>query len=208
MMTPYIVPPRQTASERPLGPQPLHRISPAQALTDFFSPATQNWLETVQEEQSHQAELDPDRPLQARDIMQPGVVTVGLDTRLRELVQLLTKRKISGVPVVDEEGRPAGVVSLTDVASYVGQSWVRSRVPGTLSVDWEQQLQDGLGDVAVSEIMSPFVYYAEAEANLIELSHLMLEHHIHRVLIVEDEAIVGIVSSLDIIAAFARVRRR
>lgn len=207
MMSPYIVPPRATSGERPLGPQPLHRISPAQALHDFFSPATQSWLETVQEQQA-EPEVDPDRPLQARDIMQPGVVTVGLETQLRELVQLLTKRKISGVPVVDEEGRPAGVVSLTDVASYVGQSWVRSRAPGTLSVDWEQQLQNGLGEVAVSEIMSPFVYYAEGQANLLELSHLMLEHHIHRILIVDGEAIVGIVSSLDIIAAFARVPRR
>ena len=207
-MSPYIVPPRATSSERPLGPQPLHRISPAQALTDFFSPATQNWLETVHEQQQADQQIDPDRPLLARDIMQAGVVTVSLDTRLRELVQLLTKRKISGVPVVDEEGRPAGVVSLTDVAAFVGQSWVRSRAPGTLTGDWEQQLQDGLGDVVVSEIMSPFVYYAEGQTDLLELAHLMLEHHIHRVLIVDEEAIVGIVSSLDVIAAFARVPRR
>ena len=42
--------------------------------------------------------------LKVRDIMQTDVITVGPDTTVRELADILAKNKISGVPVVDEAG--------------------------------------------------------------------------------------------------------
>ena len=200
MMTPYILVPRQPNSEKPLGPEPLHRISPIQALQHFFPHASESW----------EASLDDEQPVyepaqgsaQARDIMQGGVITVGLDTRLRELVQMLTQRRISGVPVVDAEGAPTGVISLTDVASYVGQNWLKSQSQSTAPMVWEDALGDSLGDTQVREVMSPFVYFAEESASLGELAEMMLEHHIHRLLVVRDKEIVGIISSLDLIKAF------
>lgn len=194
MITPYIVPPRETRFERPLGPEPLQRVSPVQALHHFFPQASQEWVEDV--EIPHQP---PDRDARASDIMQGSVITVTLDTSLRKLVQLLTKRRISGVPVVDAEGTPAGVISLTDVAAYVGQSWVKSN-PGA-AMAWQEALGESLGDTPVSDVMSPFVYYAEEGASLDELAEMMLEHHIHRLVVVRQQQLVGIVSSLDLIRA-------
>ena len=46
--------------------------------------------------------------MQARDVMTAPVVTVRPDTRVEEIAQLLLERRISGVPVVDADGRSSG----------------------------------------------------------------------------------------------------
>ena len=53
--------------------------------------------------------------LKVRDIMRTDVVTVGPDATVRELADLLAEHKISGVPVVDEDGRLLGIVTEGDV---------------------------------------------------------------------------------------------
>lgn len=53
--------------------------------------------------------------LKVRDIMVTEVFTVTPDTPVRRLTRLLADEEISGAPVVDEQGRPVGVVSATDV---------------------------------------------------------------------------------------------
>jgi CBS domain-containing protein len=205
MFTPYVLTPRQPNPERPLGPQPLHRISPVQAIQNFFPHASDTWVESVSDDTA-QAPVS-DGLTQAASIMQPGVLTVRVDTPLRDLVKILTQRRISGAPVVDLEGKPTGVISLTDIAAYVGQSWLKSNSHSTTPMAWEDALGESLGETLVQEVMSPFVYYAEESTGLLELAEMMMEHHIHRVLIVRETEIVGIVSSLDLIKAFHEANR-
>lgn len=52
---------------------------------------------------------------QARDIMTAPVITVTLNTGIKELAQLLTAKRISGVPVVDDDGLLLGIVTETDL---------------------------------------------------------------------------------------------
>jgi CBS domain-containing protein len=50
-----------------------------------------------------------------REIMQPDVITIPPNAGIGELVQLLDRHHITGVPVVDEQEVLVGVVSMTDV---------------------------------------------------------------------------------------------
>lgn len=56
-----------------------------------------------------------------RDIMQSDVVTVTTDATARELARLLADEQISGVPVIDSNGRLVGVVSSTDVVRLAAE---------------------------------------------------------------------------------------
>ena len=58
-----------------------------------------------------------DRPI--REVMTAAPFTVQLGTRVSDAVDILSKRKISELPVVDGDGRPAGLVDITDLISLV-----------------------------------------------------------------------------------------
>jgi arabinose-5-phosphate isomerase len=58
-----------------------------------------------------------DRPI--REVMTPGPITVALGTRVIDAVELLGRRKISELPVVDADGRPAGLIDITDLIGMV-----------------------------------------------------------------------------------------
>src|SRR5262249_24382074 len=57
-----------------------------------------------------------------RDVLRMDFVSVPEDADKDEIAQLLTKRRLLAVPVVDADGRMLGIVSSTDVVSAVQQA--------------------------------------------------------------------------------------
>jgi CBS domain-containing protein len=72
--------------------------------------------------------------LTARDIMQTDVVTANTDTTARQLARLLSDEDISGVPVLDEHGELAGVVSSTDLVRLAADEGGVGLRPAAVSV--------------------------------------------------------------------------
>jgi arabinose-5-phosphate isomerase len=54
-----------------------------------------------------------DQPIS--EVMTAAPITVGLGTRVADAVEILTRKKISELPVVDGEGRPVGLIDITDL---------------------------------------------------------------------------------------------
>lgn len=152
--------------------------------------------------------------LRARDVMTADVVSVSETTSVRELVSLLREHDVSGAPVVDEGGKLVGVVSATDAAAA---SEPRASVaPEVASPEfyvhgWEDKLNpDELRQLhvedeglLVSDIMTPIVYTVASDAAIPELARTMIEAHVHRLLVTEDEDLVGIVSTMDLLRLLA-----
>ncbi|MBI3928215.1 MAG: CBS domain-containing protein [Armatimonadetes bacterium] len=142
----------------------------------------------------------------AAEHMTRQVTTISAEATVRELAQLLSHRRLSGVPVVAKDGKVVGVVSQADIASHAAHVWARRASPG----GWlSHPFQEEPGcDTMVSDIMTPFVYYATENADALELADLMLEKQIHRVIVLRGEELVGIVSSLDLVRVFRDDARR
>lgn len=60
------------------------------------------------------------RPITAGEIMTRGVHHVGVGTPLKEVAELMARRGVSGVPVLDDAGMVAGVISEKDFLSRMG----------------------------------------------------------------------------------------
>jgi len=60
----------------------------------------------------------PSRAKSAEDIMNKPAVTVGRDTPVMEVADILIKNRINRVPVVDSEGRMVGIISRADVVRW------------------------------------------------------------------------------------------
>jgi CBS domain-containing protein len=65
-----------------------------------------------------------------RHYMTTDVVSALPQTPLPELARMMVDAHIHRIPVIDERGRPVGVVSSTDVLAAVARDWLRSSWPG------------------------------------------------------------------------------
>ena len=60
-----------------------------------------------------------DRPI--AEVMTKKPLTVDVDARLAEAVEIIRQRKISELPVVDVAGRPVGLLDITDVVGLLSR---------------------------------------------------------------------------------------
>ena len=144
----------------------------------------------------------------ARDIMTHPVVTTREDMTVRELMEILHKNGISGVPVINAESELVGVVSITDLISEgiedrveIGEAdFHTSPAMDDLSDAYELlEPEAKVLNLPVSRIMSRNVITAENDASIGKLADLMVTNRIHRVIIVQNDKISGIVSVMDIL---------
>lgn len=126
------------------------------------------------------------REITASDLMNPEVLTVPDTLTVRELARFLVDNDITGAPVIDGEGRMIGVVSVVDVAEAVagGESAF-----GVVHAE----------EVRVADLLHPGVYTVAEEAGVAEIAKLLLEKHIHRLVVIRDERPVGVVSTSDLL---------
>ncbi|MFO0965665.1 MAG: KpsF/GutQ family sugar-phosphate isomerase [Gemmataceae bacterium] len=66
-------------------------------------------------EQRRDANID--RPI--HEVMTPRPITVARGTRVIDAVEVMRRRKISELPVIDEEGRPIGLLDITDLIGLI-----------------------------------------------------------------------------------------
>lgn len=135
--------------------------------------------------------------MRARDVMTTTVHTVGPDTPVTEVAQLLLKHRISGAPVVDAEGRVLGVVSEGDLmrrpesGTIARRAWWLSLVASNdeLARDYVKTHGTKAGDV-----MSQPVITVEADADLAAVAALLEKRRIKRLPVLQDGQLVGIVT--------------
>lgn len=122
----------------------------------------------------------------AENLMSTDVLTVREDEKIAELLDVLVGEHLHGAPVLDQSGKLVGVVSQQDVF---------------FSALTEN---GGAQPTTVREIMTSPAVSATRDTSVTALCRMMYKLRIHRVPIVDDGAVIGIVSSLDICSAVAR----
>jgi CBS domain-containing protein len=151
----------------------------------------------------------------AADVMSRNVLTVGPDMTVRELADFLTENEITGAPVMDDHGRLLGMVSLSDIARGEADEGdlVADRGDPEASVHgWEDEANvEEMGDLHVEggetpvrEIMTPTTYTVAHDTPVSRLAQTMIAGRVHRLLVVRDRHVVGIVTSLDLLKLLTR----
>jgi CBS domain-containing protein len=141
------------------------------------------------------------------DIMSDDVVCVGPEATLREAIRLMLDNRVSGLPVVGDDGRVVGILTEGDLLHRSETGTERHRHP------WLEFLIGpgrAAGDYVkthgrrVDEIMTREVVSVGPDASLDELVRLLEHRRIKRVPVLADGRLVGIVSRADLMAAVAR----
>ena len=140
----------------------------------------------------------------AKDIMRKKVVAVESWLTLPELSKLFLEKGISGAPVVDEVGAILGVVSQTDL--------VRTRREGAAGVpSYHREFDDSaraaglhfeeMDQTRVEQIMTPGAISLDEMTPVEKVAKVMIDSHIHRVIITRGDKLAGIVTTMDMMHA-------
>ncbi|HEY7156611.1 MAG TPA: CBS domain-containing protein [Gemmataceae bacterium] len=146
--------------------------------------------------------------------MSPNPVSIRRDASIREALELLTDYGFGAAPVIDEAGRPVGVVSRTDVLIHEREYVHHASAPDGISSqrhcsDWDMFLEPFLPEgfsievtdpTTVGEIMTPAVFTVSLETPTREVVRRMLELKVHHLFVIDaDLALVGVISPLDVL---------
>jgi signal-transduction protein with cAMP-binding, CBS, and nucleotidyltransferase domain len=126
------------------------------------------------------------------EVMHRGVLTCRRETPIQDVARTMSENDVSALVVVTDDGHMIGLISRTDLvnARLYEQYWKHWR---------------GLtaGHIMVTDVISVHVGDSMQEA-----SRLMMERHIHRVVVVEEagEGVkpIGIVSVTDVVRDIAK----
>jgi CBS domain-containing protein len=135
--------------------------------------------------------------MKAVELMSTDIVSLKEDDPIDEAFDLLIEKHLHGAPVVAADGRLIGVVSQLDLC-FGRMTREREQIDEANSARG--------GPLRVADVMTSPAVTATEETDVMDLCRMMYKLRIHRVPIVDDAEIRGIVSSLDICEAIATGR--
>ncbi len=158
--------------------------------------------------------------IQVREVMQPKVVRLEAAATLREAIAALREANLRGAPVVDAPGNVVGVVSLVDLVEALameGEDLRAERREYYLADPLEEHFDEDADEFSmkddyspealpggtVADCMNPDVLSVQPDADLRTACRLMVEHRVHRLVVLEENRLVGILSTFDIVRRVA-----
>lgn len=148
--------------------------------------------------------------LKAKDIMTTNVITVGPETTIEELARILIEHKISGTPVVDDNGDLYGIVTENDLISQKKRLHIPTIVrlfDAYIMLESSSKIEKEIkkmSAVTVKDICIKDVITVTEQTPLDEIATIMAEKKVHLIPVVEGKKIKGIIGKIDMIKGIAK----
>ena len=149
--------------------------------------------------------------MRAHQIMTRPVITVTPETTVVEAANTMLQRHVSGLPVIDPDGKLVGIISEGDFIrrSEIGTQRKRGRFlrfilgPGQAATDFVQE-----HGRKVAEIMTTTPLTITEDTELEKIVQLMEKNNVKRLPVIRGDQIVGIVSRANLLQAVASLARQ
>jgi CBS domain-containing protein len=147
--------------------------------------------------------------MKARDVMTKDVVTVRASATVREIAEIMTAKRISGVPVVTENGAVIGIVSESDLLhrTELGTEpkykwWLR------VFSDPDQMARDytKTHGLKAADLMSRYVVSVSPEDELADVAQVLDRNKIKRVPVLHDGTLAGLITRGDLVKALTQTK--
>jgi len=144
--------------------------------------------------------------LKVSEVMSQNVVEVSAHQTMEEVATQFAAHNISAAPVIDELGHCVGMLSAADYLKRAcprhGRGETAPSLQDHLLVHGESSDSLEIGSVrdTVDCYMASTVQSIAADASLLEASRTMCGAHLHRLPVLDGRLVVGIISTMDIVA--------
>jgi CBS domain-containing protein len=141
----------------------------------------------------------------AADLMSPNPVSLEHDATVPEAVALLTDRGFSAAPVIDDAGRPVGVLSRGDILVHEREyahkaAFGPEQGPHPAPSRHEGFSIEVVDRTRVADIMTPAVFTVPLQTPAAKVVEQMLALNVHQLYVVDhDQLLVGVVTALDVL---------
>jgi len=146
----------------------------------------------------------------AAELMHRNPISVAVGANIREALVLLTDKGFSAAPVIDDAGRPVGVLSRSDLLVHDRE---RSEyLPHRPEYFYEHELKTRSGEplagfevenvdpTTVGDIMTPAIFSVAPDTPAAKVVSEMIGLHVHRLFVVDEAGVlVGVISSMDVL---------
>jgi CBS domain-containing protein len=151
------------------------------------------------------------RAATAQELMMPNPISLPEDATVKEALALLTDRGFNAAPVIDEAGRPVGVLSRTDLLVHDRERMRQAAgVPeyyhqADLTTGGGEPLRGGfqvenVDRTRVRDLMTPVVFSVAPHTPAREVVAEMLALKVHQLYVVDDNTVLlGVISTLDVL---------
>ena len=134
-------------------------------------------------------------------VMTRTVAVVGTKAPFKAIVEVMEENRVSAVPVLDEDGALAGIVTEEDLLLKEG----RLQDVGLLASPRRRREGHKAEGLLAGDLMTSPVLTVTPEATLAEAARLMHERHVKRLPVVDSTGrLLGIVSRADLLRVFVR----
>ena len=138
----------------------------------------------------------------AGDLMAPDPISIRAEASAGEALTLFTEKGIHAAPVIDEAGRPIGVLSRSDL--LIHQCEHEKQRTGKPAYFFAPTFEPSGSKVpqqcTVADLMTPAVFAVSPDTPIQRVVGDMVGLHVHRLFVVDDAGVlVGVISTMDVL---------
>jgi CBS domain-containing protein len=132
--------------------------------------------------------------------MTENPLSINEHATLQDAAAFLTTRNISAGPVINDAGRPVGVLSRTDIIRFSSGVPKSPQMLGDFINEAKKLSDPTHRHSSVRQAMTPVVLSVSLDASLAEVCEKMLTGKVHRLFVIDvDGTLVGVISALDVL---------
>jgi len=147
----------------------------------------------------------------AADLMHSNPISIQASANIREVLALLTDRGFGVAPVIDEAGRPVGVVSRSDILIHEREQVKHTPLLEEISAPApNHRFREGysvevVDPTEVRDMMTPVVFTVTEDTPAYQVVEQMLSLKVHHLFVVDSDcALIGVISTLDVLRALQK----
>lgn len=148
--------------------------------------------------------------LKAKDIMTRDVITVKPTTTIEELARIFIDKKISGAPVVDDNGDLIGIVTENDLISQnkrlhiptvvrLFDAFIMLESPSKIEKEIRKMAAVTIDDICTKEVIT-----VNVDTPVEDIATIMSEKKVHLIPVVDGRKVKGIIGKMDLIKGMVK----
>lgn len=117
--------------------------------------------------------------MRVEEIMISPVAVTRKNVTISNLKNRLARKGINAIPVLEDDGNIAGIVSTNDLMAIHNET------------------------LTVKDVMSDHVHIVLRNNRVKDAASIMVKHGVHHLVVMEDGKVIGMISSMDIMKVYA-----